>query len=117
MLSRGIEALTLLCQVSTNKTHARGPVGLEGLVIYKYTARGNGHAASDFGSGKKQYMHKTIAPEDYKVYGIGSVYPGSGLEKQQFTSYPPSHHFSNTKDKKQWKAQCVINKHIIGIII
>ncbi|KAI7882746.1 glutamate-5-semialdehyde dehydrogenase [Lichtheimia hyalospora FSU 10163] len=68
--------------VSTNKTHARGPVGLEGLVIYKYTVRGNGHAASDFGSGKKQYMHKAIAPEDYKVYGIGSVYPGSGLEKQ-----------------------------------
>lgn len=95
MSSRGIEALTLLlCQVSTNKTHARGPVGLEGLVIYKYTARGNGHAASDFGSGKKQYMHKTIAPEDYKVYGIGSIYPGSGLEKQQFTSYPPPHYIT-----------------------
>ena len=28
--------------MSTNKTHARGPVGLEGLMIYKYQIRGNG---------------------------------------------------------------------------
>ncbi|KAI9321412.1 glutamate-5-semialdehyde dehydrogenase [Dichotomocladium elegans] len=53
--------------VSTNKTHARGPVGLEGLVIYKYKLRGNGHIASEFGSGKKQYLHETIAPENYQI--------------------------------------------------
>ncbi|KAI8390976.1 glutamate-5-semialdehyde dehydrogenase [Radiomyces spectabilis] len=46
--------------VSTNKTHARGPVGLEGLVIYKYRAYGNGNVAGDYGSGKKQYLHEPI---------------------------------------------------------
>ncbi|KAG2225217.1 hypothetical protein INT45_009546 [Circinella minor] len=53
--------------VSTNKTHARGPVGLEGLVIYKYKIKGNGHIAGEFGSGKKQFLHETIAPENYNV--------------------------------------------------
>jgi glutamate-5-semialdehyde dehydrogenase len=53
--------------VSTNKTHARGPVGLEGLVIYKYKLFGNGEGAGDYGSGKKQYKHETIAPSQYKL--------------------------------------------------
>ncbi|KAG2230410.1 hypothetical protein INT48_008774, partial [Thamnidium elegans] len=53
--------------VSTNKTHARGPVGLEGLVIYKYKLIGNGDGAADFGSGKKSFKHETISPCDYKI--------------------------------------------------
>jgi glutamate-5-semialdehyde dehydrogenase len=53
--------------VSTNKTHARGPVGLEGLVIYKYKLFGHGERAADYGSGKKQYKHETIDPAQYKV--------------------------------------------------
>ncbi|KAH8550558.1 glutamate-5-semialdehyde dehydrogenase [Umbelopsis sp. PMI_123] len=53
--------------VSTNKTHARGPVGLEGLVIYKYRVYGNGNAAGDYGSGKKQYLHQPIDQSDYKI--------------------------------------------------
>ncbi|KAI8090301.1 glutamate-5-semialdehyde dehydrogenase [Gilbertella persicaria] len=51
--------------VSTNKTHARGPVGLEGLVIYKYKLIGHGECAGDYGSGKKQYKHETIEPCQY----------------------------------------------------
>ncbi|KAI9259226.1 glutamate-5-semialdehyde dehydrogenase [Helicostylum pulchrum] len=53
--------------VSTNKTHARGPVGLEGLVIYKYKLIGNGDGAADFGSGKKSFKHEAISPCDYKI--------------------------------------------------
>ncbi|KAI8973010.1 glutamate-5-semialdehyde dehydrogenase [Pilobolus umbonatus] len=53
--------------VSTNKTHARGPVGLEGLVIYKYKLFGNGQGAADFGAGKKQFQHSTIPASQYKL--------------------------------------------------
>lgn len=41
--------------ISTNKTHARGPVGLEGLTIYKYKLYGNGDIVEDFVSGKRQF--------------------------------------------------------------
>ena len=46
--------------ISTNKTHARGPVGLEGLTIYKYKLIGNGHIVDDYASGKKQFHHKDL---------------------------------------------------------
>jgi len=49
-----------MIQVSTNKTHARGPVGLEGLLIYKYKLCGNGHVVNEFGEGKKKYLHEKI---------------------------------------------------------
>ena len=34
--------------ISTNKTHSRGPVGLDGMIIYKYLLRGNGHLKASF---------------------------------------------------------------------
>ena len=46
--------------ISTNKTHARGPVGLDGLTIYKYKLIGNGHVVKDYVEGKKQFRHKNI---------------------------------------------------------
>ena len=46
--------------VSTGKIHARGPVGLEGLVTYKYKLYGNGHIVDDYASGKKQFHFKDI---------------------------------------------------------
>lgn len=49
--------------VSTNKIHSRGPVGLDGLTIYKYLIRGNGHGASDYfdGSGGKKWKHEKLS--------------------------------------------------------
>ena len=41
--------------ISTGKLHARGPVGLEGLVSYKYKLFGDGHIVEDYASGKKQF--------------------------------------------------------------
>lgn len=47
--------------ISTNKTHARGPVGLEGLVIYKYKLYGNGQIVSEYsGENKKKFVHKRL---------------------------------------------------------
>ena len=46
--------------VSTGKTHSRGPVGLEGLVIYKYKLYGNGQGAGQYGQGKREFLHEEI---------------------------------------------------------
>ncbi|MCM1010720.1 MAG: glutamate-5-semialdehyde dehydrogenase [Fusobacterium sp.] len=46
--------------ISTNKTHARGPVGLEGLVIYKYKLRGDGQIVDDYSKGVKHFNHKDL---------------------------------------------------------
>ena len=46
--------------ISTNKTHARGPVGLEGLTIYKYKLIGQGHIVKDYVDGTKQFHHKDL---------------------------------------------------------
>jgi len=47
--------------ISTNKIHARGPVGLEGLVIYKWKLLGDGQIVADYsGSGAKKFTHKKI---------------------------------------------------------
>jgi glutamate-5-semialdehyde dehydrogenase len=44
--------------ISTNRTHARGPVGLEGLVIYKYKLYGNGQIVADYSGEKaREFTH------------------------------------------------------------
>ncbi|GIJ88423.1 hypothetical protein Asppvi_007347 [Aspergillus pseudoviridinutans] len=49
--------------ISTNKIHTRGPVGLDGLTIYKYLLRGQGHRAGDYfeGEGGKKWKHENLA--------------------------------------------------------
>lgn len=46
--------------ISTNKTHARGPVGLEGLTIYKYTLQGYGDIVKDYAEGVKTFKHRDL---------------------------------------------------------
>ncbi len=46
--------------ISTNKIHARGPVGLEGLLIYKYKLFGKGHVVTDYAQQKKTFTHRKI---------------------------------------------------------
>lgn len=41
--------------ISTGKIHARGPVGLEGLVTYKYKLFGNGNIVGDYASGAREF--------------------------------------------------------------
>lgn len=50
--------------ISTNKIHARGPVGLEGLLIYKYKLIGEGHIVADYsGPTAKPFTHKPLDKE------------------------------------------------------
>ncbi|HUV41416.1 MAG TPA: glutamate-5-semialdehyde dehydrogenase [Sedimentisphaerales bacterium] len=47
--------------ISTNKIHARGPVGLEGLVIYKYKLLGTGQVAAQYcGPDARKFTHTQI---------------------------------------------------------
>ena len=46
--------------ISTGKIHARGPVGLEGLVTYKYKIFGEGHIVDDYATGKKEFHFKDL---------------------------------------------------------
>jgi glutamate-5-semialdehyde dehydrogenase len=47
--------------ISTNKIHARGPVGLEGLLIYKWLLSGTGQIVADYsGHNARQFRHKKI---------------------------------------------------------
>lgn len=47
--------------ISTNKIHARGPVGLEGLMIYQWRLIGNGHTVAEYsGPDAKTYSHRRL---------------------------------------------------------
>jgi len=46
--------------ISTQTLPPRGPVGLEGLVTYRYRLRGQGHIAADYASGTRQFSHRSL---------------------------------------------------------
>ncbi|HWZ56016.1 MAG TPA: glutamate-5-semialdehyde dehydrogenase [Verrucomicrobiae bacterium] len=46
--------------ISTGKLHARGPVGLEGLTIYKYKLFGKGQTVASYSKGQRTFKHRTI---------------------------------------------------------
>jgi len=46
--------------ISTSKIHARGPVGLDGLVIYKYKLIGNGHIVAEYAERTRSFTHKKL---------------------------------------------------------
>ena len=46
--------------ISTQALPPRGPVGLEGLVTYKYFLKGSGNIVDDFSSGKTIYTHRDL---------------------------------------------------------
>ena len=47
--------------ISTNRLHSRGPVGLEGLTIYKYVLEGNGHTVASYeGDAPRSFTHKKL---------------------------------------------------------
>ncbi len=50
--------------ISTNKIHSRGPVGMEGLMIYKYVLVGDGQVVKDYvGPDSKRFTHVPVDKE------------------------------------------------------
>jgi glutamate-5-semialdehyde dehydrogenase len=49
--------------ISTSKIHSRGPVGLEGLVIYKWQLRGSGQIVRDYADGTRKFTHRPLKME------------------------------------------------------
>ena len=47
--------------ISTSKLHARGPVGLDGLVTYKYKLYGHGQIVGDYASGRSQFHFRDLS--------------------------------------------------------
>lgn len=46
--------------ISTGKIHARGPVGLEGLVTYKYKLKGHGQIVGDYAEGRSHFNYREL---------------------------------------------------------
>lgn len=46
--------------ISTSKIHARGPVGMDGLLTYKYKLFGQGQRVADFAAGEKTFTHRPL---------------------------------------------------------
>lgn len=52
--------------ISTGKLHARGPMGLEGLVTYQWRLIGQGHIVSEYSSGTRKFVHRDLDPRRYR---------------------------------------------------
>jgi gamma-glutamyl phosphate reductase len=46
--------------ISTDKLHARGPVGVEGLLTYRWLLYGRGQCTTDYAPDGRHYIHRDL---------------------------------------------------------
>lgn len=76
--------------ISTARIHARGPVGMEGLLTTKWVVRGDSAVASEFSQGLRQFLHQKLPLEDVVVDDRSS-------DEDEVTSYNQWRPHSNNK--------------------
>ena len=46
--------------ISTGRIHARGPVGVDGLMTTRWLLRGSGQSVGEYGRGERTFLHRSL---------------------------------------------------------